>query len=205
MLPLGPITKAYLEDTEKDFHSWRTESGHFRADVIHEIWKRNNNNTRRELVKPFFTMRDYEFRDYVSLKQIYMNSVDEFDCAMKAFGSWDFWLYLCKNPAFLNGTQLRAQWTGILNWREEKRLMEQNAAKKIIIDLAAKGNFAAAKMLFDNTTVKDSVGRPSQEKVLERVTKLVEEDTKVKEDMRRIRLAINNDTTKKNKRTATTD
>ena len=202
MYELGPITKAWIE-SDHDFQAFRTHAGNFRMDIIQEYrYSSSNSIQRREEGRLVFTMRDYEFKDLVSIKQIYMNSVDEFDCAMKCFGSWDHWLYLCKRPDFLEGRALKAQWTGIKHWREEKRLMEQNAAKKIIIDLAAKGNFAAAKMLFDNTKLNGEVGRPNNEKVLQKVTEMAEHEYQVAQDMKRIRLAINNDKSKKNSHTA---
>lgn len=202
-LPIGPNTQAWL-DKPVNRYELCTEKGSFIKGMIHEVKIAMGHGNRYRGKATRFTMRDYEYKDMVSLKQIYMNTIDEYECAMKAFGSWDHWLYLLTDTYFFNGSgKSKAIWTGIVDWREEKRLLEQNKAKKIISDLADRGNFAAAKMLFDNTIEKVSgAGRPSKEKILEKITQEAEKAQQVHDDMKRIRLAINNESTQKNNRSA---
>lgn len=192
MLKIGPYTQAYL-DNPIDRSEFRSIKGHFFKDIILEIRNAYRQPDRFKSRPIYFTMRDNEWNNLVSIKQIYMNSADEFDCAIKCFGSWDHWLHLLNDRPFLEGPgALKGLWTGVASWREEKRLFEQDKAKKIITDLAEKGNFAAAKMLYDNTVLKETVGRPSKQKVLEKITEEAEKTHKMKSDISRIRLAINN-------------
>lgn len=193
LMPMGPITRAYLENPlPKEQHHSKT--GHFYKHYILEIKRHMKYRPALKDLPVYFTMRDCEHKDLVSIKQIYMNSIDEFDCAMKIFGSWDHWLYLLKDNHFLNGDgTLKGVWTGVASWREEKRMLQQHQARKLIIDMASKGNFAAAKMLFEETNVKNEVGRPSKNKLLNDMEDEVNTRVKAEQDMKRIRLAINND------------
>lgn len=193
MLNIGPRTQEWLDNSEQ-MTSLASGKGMFHKSLIHEIRILMGHYERYRGKPIFFTMRDYEYKGFVSLKQIYMNSVDEYDCAMKAFNSWDNWVYLLKDQYFMNGPgKTKNNWAGIAQWREEKRLSDQSMAKRTVIDLAARGNFAAAKMLYDNTIEKVGPGRPTKEKVLEKITEEAEKTQQVIADMKRIRLAVNNE------------
>lgn len=162
----------------------RTDNGRPLMCIVHEF---NPNKTKPAV----YTMRDHDWGGYLSLKKIYMESVDEYEAAMEITGSWEHWQRLCKNKTFMNGEKAR-NLTGLSHWREEKKLSEASKAKRLLENAAKTGNVQAAKTLYDDVKAKeDNRGRPVK------VDPHVEAEAKKKDDtirdaLSRVRVAVDN-------------
>lgn len=101
-------------------------------------------------------------KTYTSVYQIYMNSADEFDAAMKIVGSMDHWRLLTEsNDWFMNGKDMGGyKLDGLKQWREDMRMRDESLAKSQLLDEAQSGNVTAMKYLHEQST-KLSKGRPT--------------------------------------------
>ncbi len=98
---------------------------------------------------PVYTMSDVAKGNYPSAYQIYMNSNDEYDAAMKMVGSMRHWRKLCLLDWFLKGTD---RFDGLESWRLDMLARDASAAKKTL--LSEVGEISAARKLFDVSTPK---------------------------------------------------
>lgn len=116
--------------------------------------------------KAFYTLRpenhfDKEGKEYISLYQIFMNSVDEHDCAMKALGSKAHWKKLIGCKWFMEGTTFS---DGLVEWRKDMKARDDSLAKKTLLNEAGIGNVTAAKAILENNKEKNPVGRANKDK-----------------------------------------
>lgn len=141
---------------------------------------------RRPDFKPMFTLKDKDYRNYKSLKRIYM-SYDhvpgyEYDFVMENLGGWEHWERLQASPDV--GKH-------IAEWKTLKDIQIKSEAIKIIMKVARNPDSGscvpAAKYLTDKGYLeKGAKGRPSKE---EREAKLKENKQIVKEldaDLKRL-------------------
>ena len=118
-------------------------------------------------IKPIYSLTEYEREGCPSAYQIYMNSVDEYEAAMKLVGSMRHWRKLCELDWFMNGIHDNAMCEGLLQWREDMRLRDSSRAKRQLVLAASEGDTASARKLLDTSTPKAekaSVGRPKKPK-----------------------------------------
>ena len=103
-------------------------------------------------------------KEYKSLPYIYRNSISEYQCALEVLGSYEHWKKLCACDWFQTGKIERGQYSGVLDWREEKNLAEEAAAKAVIMQAIAEGDLQAAKYLHDKKTkgTAQAKGRPEK-------------------------------------------
>lgn len=103
-----------------------------------------------------------------SARDIYLESVDEYDAALKLVGDLGHWRRLTAQNDngdyscnwFMLGNE---SFEGLLQWREDMRLRDESLAKAKLIEQAENGNVAAAKALIEASKVKDRVGRPTKQ------------------------------------------
>lgn len=106
-------------------------------------------------------------KKYRSLPYIFRNSNSEYECAITTLGSWEHWKKLCSQEWFVKGTANGNEYTGLNDWRAEKQLADENAAKKILMEAIADGDVQAAKFMYGeakktaNTDAKKA-GRPEK-------------------------------------------
>lgn len=142
--------------------------------------------TRVDGFIPVFNLKDYDYRDTYSLKNIYM-SYDhvpnlEYDFAIDVFGSWDHFKKLEKSV-------LREC---LKEWRTELEIRNTTRAMKNIIAIARQDSatgLAASKFITERG-YSSKRGRPSKEEV-DRERKIasgVEED--IRDDMERLQLKV---------------
>lgn len=120
-----------------------------------------NNNRRYE---PLYTMREYDYKGYISAYQIFMHSVDEYDAALKLVGSIDHWNKLCGLKWFNEGG---LGFTGIVQWRKDMVDRDNRMAKKALIKAARNGDATAATKLANwaKTIQPKPVAKPKEEKL----------------------------------------
>lgn len=106
-------------------------------------------------------------KKYKSLPYIYRNSNSEYECAINTFGSFEHWKRLCKNNWFMTGSVNGATFSGLNDWRAEKELADEAAAKKVLLQAVEEGDLQAAKFLYGEakkakTTSTKGAGRPEK-------------------------------------------
>lgn len=103
---------------------------------------------RKSGYEPMYSLRDYENKGYPSVYQIYMNSIDERDAAMKIVGSMMHWRKLCSLQWFMNGRP-NTGFEGIAQWRKDMEERDNTEAKRVLLEQCSENNVTAAKALND--------------------------------------------------------
>lgn len=123
----------------------------------------------REDMPAIYTLKEQDTEQYPSAYQIYMHSVDEYDAAIKIFGSYKHWKKLCNLKWFMEGQTLW-NFEGIAEWRKTMKLRDSSVAKTVIYGKAKDGDLVAAKKLIDlsgktlDLPKRDRPVRPDSEK-----------------------------------------
>ena len=119
-----------------------------------------------------YTLSEEEKFGLPSAYQIYMNSVDEYDAALKLVGTVAHWKRLLNCTWFMEGKGVPG-FPGLLSWREDKLAKDASDARRTLMDQIQRGNVSAAQSLLNKYTPKNSVGRPNKpEDNLEEIEKM---------------------------------
>ena len=94
---------------------------------------------------------------YVSLYRVYMESVDEYEAAMRIVGSMQHWRKLCSQSWFLDGADAFS-WEGLKQAREDMAARDKSVSKQQLITAAGEGNVNAMKTIYGESVAKP-VGR----------------------------------------------
>lgn len=100
----------------------------------------------RKSLEPLYSLRDYDYKGYPSAYQIYMNSIDEREAALKLVGSLSHWRKLCALKWFMNGRP-ECQFEGLAQWREDMAARDATEAKRVILAQCREDNVPAARAL----------------------------------------------------------
>lgn len=125
---------------------------------------------------------------YPSVYEIYMDSVDEYDAAMRIVGSVAHWNKLCGCKWFMQGWPGYPAHRGLQAWREDMKSRDLSLAKSVLMDAAKKGSHAAAKTLSDVVKQEHghTKGRPKTEDIAREAAKVAEADVAMQEDIKRL-------------------
>ena len=93
-----------------------------------------------------------------SAYEIYMDSVDEYDAAIKLVKNLKNWGKLVNAHWFMEGSTAHKH-EGLIVWREHMRMRDASASKKALQVRMKDGDTAAAKAIFAETKTKAAVGR----------------------------------------------
>lgn len=132
-----------------------------------------------------YTLRDTDFtnkkgKTYTSMAEIYRNSVDEYDAAIKLLGSWPHWEMLLKLDWFMNGTEVGGTiFEGVKAWREEMSRRDASKAKEQLQKAAVEGNIAAQKYLHDQSGKVKGAGRPEKKATIQKAGNAVAQFKKI--------------------------
>lgn len=102
-------------------------------------------------------------RTYVSLCKVFLESVDEYDAAMRLVGNWKHWQRLCENRWFSEGWD-QFNFEGLNSLRETMKARDRSTAKAQLLHAAEQGNVTAAKILFDGAGVVKKTPRRTANK-----------------------------------------
>lgn len=94
--------------------------------------------------------KERDGRKVISAYQVYMQSVDEYDAAMRLVGSMEHWRKLCSLKWFMDGIPGRAD--GLKQWRKDMKDRDASNAKKLLMEKASEGNVQAARYLHEVST-----------------------------------------------------
>lgn len=100
----------------------------------------------RKKFEPVYSLREYENKGKPSAYQIYINSVDETDAAMKLVGSMSHWRKLCSLDWFIKGRP-EAGFEGLAKWRMDMAARDRTKAKQSLMKQVEEGNVTAARAL----------------------------------------------------------
>jgi len=111
-------------------------------------------DTNRE---PVLQLKDYDGK-YPSAYILYMESVDEYDAAMKLVGSMSHWRKLLSCSWFMNGDP-KVNFPGLNTWREDMKARDANLAKRVLMDKVKNDDDRqAAQYLMNYATKGDTAG-----------------------------------------------
>lgn len=106
---------------------------------------------------PIFTLKDHDYKDYISAYRIYMESQDEYDAAMHLVGSMSHWRKLLGCKWFLEGDESRG-FMGLAQWRKDMMARDASTAKRVLIDKVRDGDRQAAQFLMNYATKGEQAG-----------------------------------------------
>jgi len=109
--------------------------------IFKEIPMSGAQNVPADPMDPLYTI-DTEDGDLPSAHKIYMESLNEYDAALKLVPSWPFWRQMLKTSVKIRRL--------ISDWREEKLLKDQAAARAMLWEQAQKGNVSAQRILYES-------------------------------------------------------
>lgn len=131
------------QDPEKDMSKLKDKRG---AHKTESLFNETIQMKSRLNYEPLYSLRDYDYKGYYSAYQIYMNSIDERDAALKLVGSMAHWRKLLQLAWFMNGRP-ECQFEGIAQWREDMAQRDSTEAKRVIMDACQENNVPAARAL----------------------------------------------------------
>jgi hypothetical protein len=134
--------------------------------------------TARDPSYAVYTLKYEDKGKYKSAYKIYMESVDEYEAAMKLVGNMDHWKKLCSLKWFVEGRP-EVGHMGLNAWREHMTLRDESMAKKILMEKAQQGDTAAAKKLLDvakqEKKIEGKKKKPKENASGEDLTKVVKQ------------------------------
>jgi len=127
-------------------------------------------------------------KDVSRLYDIFINSVDEYDFAIKAFGSKAHLDKLKELKWFNEGWAGCATFRGYAAWLEDMQERDRSLAKQVLVTRAKEGDVSAAKKLADmNKPVKGvSAGRPKAADIKREAAIIAEEQAEIDDDLKRL-------------------
>lgn len=161
------------------------QTGHYRTDSLFKerIAKRHKNRG----TKAVYTLTEREpAKGYEKLYDIFINSADEYDFAIKAFGAKGHLDKLKEISWFMEGWQGCPSFRGYNAWLDDMKERDASIGKKVLIERAQDGDVTAAKKLIDLHKQTASKGRPKKEDIQREAAKRAEEKTDIEEDLKRL-------------------
>src|SRR5690554_4992744 len=160
-------------------------NGLYRTDsmFVERIAKRHKNQG----TKPVYCLSErQDHKDCPRLYNVFINSADEYDFAIKAFGAKAHLDKLKDVKWFMEGWQGCLTFRGYNAWLEDMRDRDASLGKKILIEKATDGDVNAAKKLIDMTKTSSTRGRPRKEDITREAARQAEEKTDIEDDLKRL-------------------
>lgn len=116
----------------------------------------------RKNYTPIYSLRDYDNKGYPSAYNIYMESIDERDAALKLVGSMSHWRKLCSLNWFMEG-RTEVQFEGLNQWRLDMAARDATEARRVLQEQMKDNNVTAARaVLAETKKVKHVVSAKSK-------------------------------------------
>jgi hypothetical protein len=110
-----------------------------------------------------YTMKHESYKSHKSIYEIYMESTDEYEAALKIVKNMVHWEKLCELKWFMEGLPEK-NIRGLRHWRDDMKRRDASLAKKQLMDEAKVGNVSAMRLLYE-TSNKTTAGRPKKKPV----------------------------------------
>jgi hypothetical protein len=123
-------------------------------------------------------------KEYISIYQVYMDSVNEYEAAMRIVGNMQHWRKLCTLDWFMNGLVNSSGvpiTTGLAQWREDHQMQSEAVTLGALQDAMRNGNVQAAKYLHEITRKLTSPRKAKETPVTSA------EDVKVRNLLKRVK------------------
>lgn len=166
--------------------------GQYRTDSLFS--ERINKRQKEAGYKPVYCLIERKAYDNVkSLYDIFINSIDEYDFAIQAFGSKAHLDKLKSIKWFTQGWRGCSAYRGYNAWLDDMKERDASIAKKVIMDQTKGGNISAARKLSDMSktteTAKTGAGRPKAEDIKRESVRIAEEKSDIQDDLNRLNSA----------------
>ena len=148
--------------TLEDFAKLYAPNGSFATQKM--FWEFGRGDSRKKY-PPIFTLKLRPHKGLPSAYQVYMDSIDEYDAAMKIVPSLKVWDDLIATDWFFKGDIQHAH-DGVKVWREHMKLRDSSLAKKLILEQTKEGSITAARTLLSESKVKAPVGRKNRKNTM---------------------------------------
>lgn len=122
----------------------------------------------------------------VSLYDLFISCADEWDFAMKAFGSKAHLDRLKTIKWFTEGWRGCMTFRGYEAWLEDMAVRDTSIGKAVLIEKARDGDVSAAKKLVDMNKPVHTKGRPKKEDIKREAVKAADERKDIEDDMKRL-------------------
>ena len=118
-----------------------------------------------------YTLRDTDQEEYYvsnsgnkyrSFPYLYRQFDSEYEFAITVLGSYAHWKRLCDCEWFKTGVASGTSYSGLNDWREERKERENAKAHALVMKQIQEGNLQAAKVVLDNNKKTASKGRPEK-------------------------------------------
>tara|TARA_Y100001973_G_C5012042_1_gene238846 strand:+ start:68 stop:586 length:519 start_codon:yes stop_codon:yes gene_type:complete len=124
--------------------------------------------------------------DDKNLYQLFLDSADEYDFAIKAFGAKGHLDKLKEISWFMKGWPGCRSFRGYEAWLDDMQERDASIGKKVLIEKAQDGDVTAAKKLIDLHKQTASKGRPKKEDIAKEAAKKAEEDDIIEDSLKRL-------------------
>lgn len=121
--------------------------------LVRAIFWEMSNPERRITIPPLYTIKVEPCNGLPSAYQIYMESVDEHEAAIKLVGNMKNWRALCLSKWFIEGWKEHGH-EGLAVWRDDMEARDKSEAKAMLMDKAGQGNVAAMTKLYNMSAKK---------------------------------------------------
>jgi hypothetical protein len=129
-----------------DYRQFQNDQGAFVTTAL--FYEPSKYSKNLSDIGPFYSMYSIPEPGYESAKEIYLNAVDEYDAAMKIFGSLKLWNRVTKMSWFAD-PKSPLTYEGLNAWREEKRLRDLSRTRVLLEEASDNGDISATKKLYD--------------------------------------------------------
>lgn len=132
-----------------------------------------------ERSRVLYTLKDEDHQGYPSLRRLYLELGDEseYQFANLYFGGWPHWKRLMNANWFMDY---------LSSYREELQVRNQAESLLQLRQAARAGNLQINKYLLERGWDKDSVGRPTKEKIRQEAQRITKDSSDVADDLARI-------------------
>lgn len=166
------------------------QNGAFRTDSL--FYERLQTRHRKKGIKPVYSLNERVTPEGAkSLYQLFISCADEYDFAIKAFGSKQHLEKLKDVSWFMNGEVKGClSFRGYSAWLEDMQERDFSMAKAVLIEKARDGDVGAAKKLYDvsKPSNPNTKGRPKKEDIAKAAAQQVEDHQDLEEDIKRLTL-----------------
>jgi hypothetical protein len=147
------------------FEDFYNDNGQFTYRQMFQEVQNYGQRKHDNLPKPIYTLKQKHKPELglISAYQLYMESADEYEAALKICPSLVEWERMAKAKWFLEGASpAPGGFEGLKVWREHMRMRDASLAKKQLLEQTNEGNVTAAKALLAETKVRKPAGRPNK-------------------------------------------
>lgn len=162
-------------------------NGQFRTDslFVERLTKRHKDAG----AEPVYCLSERQEKKGVKrLYDLFISAVDEYDFAVKAFGSKAHLDKLKSIQWFLHGWAGCKTFRGYNAWLEDMEARDESTGKRILIEKAEDGDVSAAKKLIDMNKKTNTKGRPKKEDIQREAAKKADEAAEVQDDLKRLNI-----------------